>query len=287
MASQALGMRHLVPEYRFARERLQAGLQWAGYPAPLPAETARITPMAAPNRFTTTRWPLVLAAKRRNDPAGSEAFARLCERYYEPLYSYLRRRGQTPEDAQELTQGFMARLSEKELLRHADPARGKFRAFLLTSLKHYAANEHVRASAAKRGGAHSFLSLDLAAAEDRYRNEPRDDLTPERLYERQWALAVLERALDELRAEFRANGRETFYDAVHESLMGESNAASYRTIAERFGTSESAVKVSVHRMRRRYRELVRAEVAGTVESDDAVDDELRYLQTALRRGHRA
>ena len=237
--------------------------------------------MAAPNQFTTTRWPLVLAAKRRDDPAGLEAFARLCERYYEPLYCYLRRRGCTPEDAQDLTQGFMARLIEKELLSHADPARGKFRAFLLTSLKHYAANEHVRATAVKRGGAQSFLSLDLEAAEDRYRNEPRDNLTPERLYERQWALAVLERALDVLRAEFRANGRETFYDAVHESLMGESDTAPYRTIAERFGTSESAVKVTVYRMRRRYRELVRAEVAGTVESEEAVDDELRYLLTAL------
>jgi RNA polymerase sigma-70 factor (ECF subfamily) len=243
--------------------------------------------MAAPNEFTTTRWTLVLAAKRRNDPAGSEAFARLCERYYEPLYSYLRRRGSAPEDAQELTQGFVARLIEKDLLRHADPARGRFRAFLLTSLKHYAANEHVRTTAAKRGGAHSFLSLDLEAAEDRYRNEPRDDLTPERLYERRWALAVLERALDALRAEFRANGRETFYDAVRESLMGESGSPSYRTIAERFETSESAVKVTVHRMRRRYRELVRAEVAGTVESEEAVDDELRYLQTALGRARNA
>jgi RNA polymerase sigma-70 factor (ECF subfamily) len=243
--------------------------------------------MAAPNEFTTTRWSLVLAAKRRNDPAGSEAFARLCERYYEPLYSYLRRRGSAPEGAQELTQGFFARLIEKDLLRHADPARGRFRAFLLTSLKHYAANEHVRATAAKRGGAQTFLSVDPEAAEDRYRNEPRDDLTPERLYERRWALAVLERALDTLSAEFRANGRETFYDAVRESLMGESDLAPYRTIAERFGTSESAVKVTVHRMRRRYRELVRAEVAGTVESDEEVDDELRYLRTALGRARHA
>jgi RNA polymerase sigma factor (sigma-70 family) len=243
--------------------------------------------MAAPNQFTTTRWTLVLAAKRRNDPAGAEAFARLCERYYEPLYSYLRRRGWTAEDAQELTQGFMARLIEKELLRHADPARGRFRAFLLTSLKHYAANEHVRATAAKRGGAQTFLSLDLEAAEDRYRNEPRDDLTPERLYERRWALAVLERALDALRAEFRANGRETLYDAVHQRLMGETDTPPYRTIAERFGTSESAVKVTVHRMRRRYGELVRTEVAGTVESEKAVDDELRYLLTALGRARHA
>ena len=243
--------------------------------------------MAAPNQFTTTRWPLVLAAKRRDDPAGSDAFARLCERYYEPLYSYLRRRGQTPEDAQDLTQGFMARLIEKELLRHADPARGKFRAFLLTSLKHYAANEHVRAKAGKRGGAHSFLSIDLEAAEERYHGEPWDDLTPERLYERRWALAVLERALDALRKEFRANGRDTFYDAVHGSLVGESGTAPYREIAERFGTSEAAVKVAVHRMRRRYGDLVRAEVAETVDSDEAVDDELRYLLTALggtRRG---
>jgi RNA polymerase sigma-70 factor (ECF subfamily) len=243
--------------------------------------------MAAPDQFTTTRWTLVLAAKRRSDPAGSEAFAQLCARYYEPLYSYLRRRGRTPEDAQDLMQGFMARLVEKELLRHADPESGRFRAFLLTSLKHYVANEHVRTTAIKRGGAQPFLSLDLQAAEDRYRNEPRDDLTPEHLYERRWAMAVLERALVALRAEFRENGRETFYDAVHESLIGESDTPLYRTIAERFGTSESAVKVTVHRMRRRYRELVRDEVAGTVESEAAVDDEVRYLMTALGGGRHA
>jgi RNA polymerase sigma factor (sigma-70 family) len=239
--------------------------------------------MAAPNQFTTTRWTLVLAAKSRDDPAGSDAFGRLCERYYQPLYSYLRRRGWTPEDAQDLTQGFMARLIEKEVLRHADPARGKFRAFLLTSLEHYANNEHVRAAAAKRGGSQSFLSIDLDAAEERYRSAPRDDLTPERLYERRWALAILERALDALRTECRANGRDAFFDAVHERLIGESHTAAYREIAEQFGTSESAVKVTVHRMRRRYRELVRAEVAETVEGEDAVDDELSYLLAALGR----
>lgn len=237
--------------------------------------------MAVLNQFTTTRWTLVLAAKRRDDPAGSDAFARLCERYYEPLYGYLRRHGWTPEDAQDLTQGFMARLIEKELLRHADQARGKFRAFLLTSLKHYAANEHVRATAAKRGGAQSFQSIDLEAAEQRYRNELRDDLTPEHLYERRWALAVLERALVALRTEFRANGRDTFFDAVRGRLIGEAETAPYCEIAEQFGMSEAAVKVTVHRMRRRYRELVRAAVAETVESEEAVDDELGYLLTAL------
>jgi RNA polymerase sigma factor (sigma-70 family) len=234
--------------------------------------------------FTTTHWSLVLAAKRRDDPGGPEAFARLCERYYEPLYSYLRRRGETLEDAQDLTQGFIARLLEKDVLRHADPARGKFRAFLLTSLKHYAANEHVRAAAGKRGGGGPLLSFDLEAAEGRYGLEPRDDLTPERLYDRRWALAVLERALRALRAELRASGRAAFFEEVQGTLTGDAGAVPYREIADRFGMTESNVKVSIHRMRRRYGDLVRAEVAETVETEAAVDDELRYLATALGEG---
>src|SRR5262245_30690498 len=237
--------------------------------------------MGTQDGFTTTRWTLVLAAKRRDDPGVPEAFARLCERYYQPLYSFLRRRGETPEDAQDLTQGFIARLLEKDVLRHADPARGKFRAFLLTSLKHYAANEHVRAAAGKRGSGQPLLSVDLDAAEGRYGLEPRDDLTPELLYDRRWALAVLERALRALRAEFSANGRESFFEAVQGTLTGDSAAVPYREIADRFGMTESNVKVSIHRMRRRYGDLVRAEIADTVDTEAEVDEEVRYLLTAL------
>ena len=235
--------------------------------------------MAAPDQFTTTRWTLVLAARTRHDVVGSDAFARLCERYYEPLYAYLRHRGYSVDDAEDLTQGFIARWMEKDVLRHADPGRGKFRAFLLTAIKHYAVNEHVRATAAKRGGSSRPVPLDFAAAEGRH--APRNDVTPERLYDRRWALAVLERALAALRAECRTNGREALLDAVHGTLTGEGDRAPYRDIAERFGMTESAVRVAVHRMRLRYRELVRAEVAQTVESDDEVEEELRYLQAAL------
>ena len=241
-----------------------------------------IMSMAERDQFTTTRWTLVLAATSRHDPAGAEAFARLCERYYAPLYSYLRRKGQAPEDAQDLAQGFIAHVIEKDVLRHADPARGRFRAFLLTSLKHYAVNEHVRAAAAKRGGGVPFVSLDLEAAERRYRHEPRDGITPERLYDRRWALAVLDRALTCLRAEFRAAGREAFFDAVRGHLTGEADAASHRETGNCFGMSENAVRVTVHRMRRRYRELLRTEVAETVDDEREVDDELRYLISALR-----
>lgn len=237
--------------------------------------------MTVPDQFTTTSWTLVLAAKNRDEPAGSDAFARLCERYYQPLYTYLRRRGQTAEDAQDLIQGFVARLIEKDVLRHADPSRGKFRAFLLTALKHYAANEHARATADKRGGNQPSQPLDLEAAEGRYRHETRDDLTPERLYDRRWALAVLERALAALRAECRANGREAFFDAVHGNLTGEGGRTPHCEIAERFGMTESSVRVTLHRLRLRYRDLVRAEVGETVESEEAVDDELRYLLSAL------
>jgi RNA polymerase sigma-70 factor (ECF subfamily) len=235
--------------------------------------------MAVPDRLTTTSWTLVLAAKKRHDPAGSEAFARLCERYYEPLYAYLRRRGSAAEDAEDLTQGFIARLIEKDVLRHADPARGRFRAFLLTAIKHYAANEHVRATADKRGGRQRLLTLDFEVAEGRH--EPRNTVTPERVYDRRWALAVLERALVALRAEFRANGREALFEAVRANLTGDGDRVPYREVAERFRMSEPAVRVMVHRMRLRYRDLVRAEVAETVDSPEDVDEELRYLQAAL------
>ena len=173
-------------------------------------------------------------------------------------------------------------LMEKDVLRQADPARGRFRGFLLTALKHYATNVHVRATAAKRGGGGPLLSLDLEAAERRYHHEPRDDATPERLYDRRWALTVLERALTRLRAESRAAGREPFVDAVHEHLTGDGGAASYRDLGDRFGMTENAIKVTVHRMRRRYRDLLRDEVAETVESEREVDDELHYLMSALR-----
>jgi RNA polymerase sigma-70 factor (ECF subfamily) len=236
---------------------------------------------AGPEQFTTTRWTLVLAAVIRHEPSGAEALARLCERYYSPLYGYLRRRGHRPEEAQDLTQSFIAQLIEKDGLRHVDPARGRFRAFLLTSLKHYAANIHDRATAAKRGGGASLLSLDLAAAERRYCHEPQHGLTPECLYDRRWALTVLEAGLTALRLEYRSAGREPFLDAVHEHLTGEGEE-SYREIGERFDMTEAAVKVAVHRMRRRYRDLLRILVAETVDDEREVDDELRFLMSVLR-----
>lgn len=233
-------------------------------------------------QFTTTRWTLVLAAVYRQEPSGAEAFARLCERYYAPLYGYLRRRGHVPEDAQDLAQGFIAHLLEKDVLRHADPARGKFRAFLLTSLKHYAANVQIRAGAAKRGGGVAVLSLDGVAAEQRYRLEPAHGVTAERLYDRRWALTVLEGALAALRAEFRVAGREPFFNAVRGHLTGDPETSSYHEIGERFGKTPAAMKVAVHRMRQRYRELLRTMVAETVDDEREVDEELRFLMSVLR-----
>ena len=233
-------------------------------------------------QFTTTSWTLVLAAVSRQEPSGAEAFARLCERYYLPLYGYLRRRGHAPEDAQDLAQGFIAHLLEKDVLRHADPARGKFRAFLLTSLKHYAANVQIRDAAAKRGGGRPALSLDIAAAEHRYCREPTDGVTAEDLYDRRWAFTVLEGALTALRAEFRAAGRELFFDAVRGHLTGDHEASSYQEIGERFGKTEAAMKVAVHRMRQRYRDVLRTIVAETVDDEREVDDELRFLMSVLR-----
>jgi RNA polymerase sigma-70 factor (ECF subfamily) len=170
---------------------------------------------------------------------------------------------------------------EKDVLRHADPARGRFRAFLLTALKHYVANEHVRATADKRGGAEAALPIDLETAEGRYGDQLQNDRTPERLYDRQWALAVLEGALVALRIECQANGRGALLDAARAMLTGDHDRVGYKDIARRFGMSESGARVAVHRLRVRYRDLVRAAIAQTVDSDKAVDDELRYLRAAL------
>jgi RNA polymerase sigma-70 factor (ECF subfamily) len=234
--------------------------------------------------FPTTRISLILAARGESEPVAREALAALCRSYWYPIYAYLRRLGHTQEAAEDLTQGFFARVLEKHYFDDFERQRGRFRSYLLTALKHYVANERDRDHAQKRGGAVATLSLDtvLAAAETRYRLEPSTELTPERIFEQQWALAVLARVQERLAGEEADGGRRERYDRLKVFLTGEDSDVRYRTLAEEMQTTEGAIKVSIHRLRRRFKDLLREEISHTVAHADDVGDELRHLLTALR-----
>jgi RNA polymerase sigma-70 factor (ECF subfamily) len=233
-------------------------------------------------RFASTRWSIVAAAGRKESPEARAALAVLCQAYWYPLYAYARRRLASADDAQDLTQEFFARLLEKDYLQAADPRRGKFRSFLLTAFQHFLAKEHARAAAQKRGGRRRPLSLDFQDGEHRYRHEPADPTTPETLYERRWALTLLEQALARLRQEFTRAGKERLFEALKGTLTGDGTDEPYERIGQDLGLSEPAVKTAAHRLRRRYQELLRAEVAQTVASPEEVEDELRDLFAAVR-----
>ncbi|HEV3304183.1 MAG TPA: sigma-70 family RNA polymerase sigma factor [Planctomycetaceae bacterium] len=232
-------------------------------------------------QFATTRWSLVLAAGQRSSPQSSVALATLCENYWYPLYAYVRRRGHDADEAQDFTQTFFARLLEKNDLAAADPARGRFRSFLLASLKHFLANEWDRARAVKRGGGRAVLSIDFGTAEERYRAEPSHDLTPEKIFERRWALVLLENVLARLHDESARAGKTDSFDRLKGFLTGEQPAITYGQLAAELNTSEGALKVAVHRLRRRYRELLRAEIEETVADAQEIDQEIRDLFSAL------
>lgn len=233
-------------------------------------------------QFATTRWSQVLAAGAGPTSDSREALARLCELYWRPLYAYVRRWGYDADEAQDLTQEFFSRLLEKHYLRAADPARGRFRSFLLASLKHFLSNERDRAAAVKRGGRATVLPLEFETAEGWYVREPPDDETPERVYERRWALTLLERTLERLRREFEAAGKGAMFSRLEGHLTGEQETAPYAQLAAELGTSEGAVKVAVHRLRRRFGALLREEIAETVSEPAEVDDEIRQLFRSLR-----
>jgi RNA polymerase sigma-70 factor (ECF subfamily) len=243
---------------------------------PDPASSAaRGDPPAGDAGFLTTHWSVVLAAGDRDDPASRAALASLCRSYWYPLYAFVRRRGANAEDARDLTQGFFARLIEKRDLAALAPERGRFRAFLLAALKHYLANEHERASAQKRGGGSAPLSIELAAADSKWRIDPGHALTPERLFEKSWALALLEHTLDGLRAEYETAGKAELFAALKPQLEG--SGAPYAELAQRLGTTEGALKVAAHRLRRRYRERLRAEIGRTVGRPEEVEGEIGDL----------
>jgi RNA polymerase sigma-70 factor (ECF subfamily) len=238
-------------------------------------------PMAGPAAFVTTHWSVVLAAGRADTTRARDALARLCQTYWHPLYVYVRRLGNSPHDAQDLTQEFFARLLAKNFLARADESRGRFRSFLLTSFKHFLANEWDKGHAQKRGGGQVPIPIDLATAETTCHFEPADPATAEKMFERRWALTLLDQVLRRLREEYAASDREKLFEQLKPTLTEESRAVRYAEMASRMGTSEGAVKVAVHRLRQRYRELLRAEIAETVADAREVDDELRNLFAAL------
>jgi RNA polymerase sigma factor (sigma-70 family) len=230
--------------------------------------------------FATTHWSIVLAAGHGSQPDSEAALAKLCEAYWFPLYCYVRRRGQSANEAQDLTQEFFATLLEKEYLRAADPHRGRFRSFLLASMNHFLANQRRRRLAQKRGGGRVSLSLDFQSGESRFSREPSHDLTPEKVYERRWAMTLLDRALSRLGQEYVAGGKSALFDRLSAFLGGDKGAA-YRDIAADLGMTEGAVKVAVHRLRKRCREHLRSEVAQTVADPRDVDEELGNLMAAM------
>ena len=227
--------------------------------------------------FSATRWSMVLAAAGDAEAA----LAALCRAYWFPLYAFVRRQGVSPHDAEDLTQGFFAHLLGKGALAHVDRAKGRFRTFLLASLKHYLADERDRAKALKRGGGLPAISLDACEAEERYALEPRDELSPDRLFDRRWALAVIGQALARLGAEYAASGKGALFEALKAQLTAPGGGPSYAEIGAAFEMNEGAVKVAVHRLRQRYGAALRAEIAETVGSAEEVDAELRHLLDAL------
>jgi RNA polymerase sigma factor (sigma-70 family) len=228
--------------------------------------------------FPTTLWTVVLHAGRNEPAQARAALEQLCQRYWYPLYSFVRHRGYALHDAQDLTQAFFAHLLEKRGLRRVDPEQGRFRTFMLASLKNFLANDWARAHALKRGGGKTIVALEQEMAESRYRLEPSHDLTPERHFERQWAVILLDQVLATLRDEYHAEGKGDLFEELKAVLTGQAGA--YAEMAARLGRSEGAIKVAVHRLRHRYRELIRARIAETVDDGD-VEDELRHLMAVL------
>ena len=240
---------------------------------------ADISPHGAPQnpRFITTHWSVVMAAGGKESPAVHEALQRLCQIYWYPIYAYVRRRGYAPEDAEDLTQGFFARLLKRNDFADVRRERGKFRTFLLVAVNNYMSEQRRRDAAAKRGGDDEIISLDAPSAEQRYQLEPHDTTTPEKLYDRRWAFTLLEKARSALAEEYRANGKADLYHQLINLEPGAKNLVSLAEIGHRLGKTEGAIKSDVSRLRKRYRELVREEIAQTVASVLDIDDEVRYL----------
>jgi len=234
--------------------------------------------------FVTTHWSEVLAAGETPSAESRAALERLCRTYWSPLYSYVRRSGHGSEDAQDLVQEFFARLLGKGYIANARSERGKFRTFLLTSLKHFLINEWTKAKRDKRGGTQVFLSLNDSSAESQVAAEPAAEQSLDEFYDRGWAAVLLQRAMKALETEFEESGRQALFQRLKGFVWGEQSGMSHAAMSEQLGMSEGAVKVAVHRLRQRYGELLRMEIAQTVATPVEVDQELRYLASIIRSG---
>jgi RNA polymerase sigma-70 factor (ECF subfamily) len=238
--------------------------------------------MKAGRHFPTTTWTLVLSAGQAADARSRDALASLCERYWYPLYGYLRRRGHSRDEAQDLTQEFFARVLEKRYIERADRSKGRFRTFLLTSLTYFLSDEADRRQALKRGGPRRPLPFEMREGEEIYQREPSHSETPERIFERGWALALLERVLARLRKEFAEGGEPAQFERLKDYLLGHADVP-YAELARELETTEGALKVAIHRLRKRYRAALRAEIAETVADPAEIEAEIRYLADVLAR----
>jgi RNA polymerase sigma factor (sigma-70 family) len=231
--------------------------------------------------FATTHWTVVLAAGRRSTPQSDRALEELCRAYWYPLYAYVRRHGHSKEDAEDLTQGFFAAFLKRNYLGDVRSEKGRFRAFLLAALKHFLANEYDRASRQKRGGGQTPLSLDWQDADTRYQIDPPDQLSPDKLYDRAWATTLLEQVIGRLRAECVAEGKANAFEQLKPFLTVGKGDLPYAEAAASLGLNEGAARVAVHRLRRRYRELLREQIAQTLSDPADLEEELRALFRAF------
>jgi RNA polymerase sigma factor (sigma-70 family) len=243
------------------------------------ADRSTMHTLSGPSDFPTTRWTLVIAAADPQRQEARAALVSLCEAYWFPLYAYVRRRGYPADQAQDLTQEFFVRVLDGRYLDRADAEKGRFRAFILTSLKFFLADEADRNRAQKRGGG-NVRSLELSSGEERYQRDPSHNETPERIFERRWAVSMLDRVIDRLRAEFVQHGRLDHFNRLKIFLLDQTETP-YAALAREMGTSEGALKVAIHRLRKRYRDLFRQEVAETVADPADIESELRFLAAAL------
>lgn len=227
--------------------------------------------------FATTHWTVVLAAGQRHSPQADAALEQLCRTYWFPLYAYVRRRGHPKADAEDLVQAFFAKLLEKNFLANLDSERGKFRAFLLAALKNFLANEWDKAQAQKRGGGAANLSLDWQTADTKFQVAAQNEPSPDKAFDREWALALLAKVIERMQAECAAEGKGKLFEQLKTFLMAGGGDSAQAAVAKTLGMEEGAVRVAIHRLRKRYRALLRDEIANTLSDAAMVDEEMRAL----------
>jgi RNA polymerase sigma factor (sigma-70 family) len=240
-------------------------------------------PAASAQWFATTHWSIVLAAKQSDSSQAAAALEQLCRTYWQPLYAFIRRQGHDVPEAQDLTQEFFARLLERDYLARLDQQRGKFRSFLLAFVKHFLSEQREKAGAQKRGGGRPLLSLDAGEGEEGYLSEPVDQLTPEQIFERRWVQTLLQRAFDRLAAEYVKVDKAALFEALKDFQPRQSGSLTYAQIGEGLGATEAAVKSAMQRLRQRHREILRDEIAQTVNSAKEVEEEIRHMREVLNR----